>query len=132
MSSAVIMVILAVVIIIHAWSRAVSAGNIHAIVRGSWIYTLPWCSDIVFTGRVSSLRRPSDQARAITILSYRNEFFCYSRTVAYFSGSAMLYSSDDSPQSASSNLSGMDSMKCNQENHRSLFLRHPTHLAQVS
>jgi hypothetical protein len=55
---------------------------------------------------VSSLRGSSDQVRAITILSYRNQALCYSRTVAYFSGPAMLFSSGDSPQSASSNLSG--------------------------
>jgi hypothetical protein len=54
----------------------------------------------------SSLRAPSDQVRAITTLGYRNQALCYSRTVAYFSGSAMLFSSGDSPQSASSNLSG--------------------------
>jgi hypothetical protein len=55
---------------------------------------------------VSSLRGSSDQVRAITILSYRNQALCYSRTVAYFSGPDMLFSSGDSPQSASSNLSG--------------------------
>jgi hypothetical protein len=51
-------------------------------------------------------REPFDQVRVITILSYRNQALCYSRTVAYFSGPAMLFSSGDSPQSASSNLSG--------------------------
>ena len=52
------------------------------------------------------LREPSDQDRAVTILSYRNQALCYSRTVAFFSGSAVLFSSGDSPQSASSNLLG--------------------------
>jgi hypothetical protein len=44
--------------------------------------------------------------RAITTLGYRNRYFCYSRTVACSSGSAMLLSSGDSPQNASSILSG--------------------------
>jgi hypothetical protein len=55
---------------------------------------------------VSCSRGPSDQVRAITTLSYRNQALCYSRTVAYFSGSAMLFSSGDSPKNASSILSG--------------------------
>jgi hypothetical protein len=53
-----------------------------------------------------SSRGPPDRVRAITILSYRNQALCYSWTVAYFSEPAMLFSSGDSPQSASSNLSG--------------------------
>jgi hypothetical protein len=44
--------------------------------------------------------------RAITTLGYRNRYFCYSRTVACSSESAMLLSSGDSPQNASSILSG--------------------------
>jgi hypothetical protein len=51
-------------------------------------------------------REPFDQVRVITILSYRNQALCYSRTVAYFSGPALLFSSGDSPQNASSHLSG--------------------------
>jgi len=43
---------------------------------------------------------------AITTLSYRNQSICYARTVAYSSGSVMLFSSGDSPQHASSILSG--------------------------
>lgn len=54
---------------------------------------------------VNHMRAP-DQVRAITILSYRNQALCYSRTIAYRAGSDMLFSSGDSPQSASSNLSG--------------------------
>ena len=50
--------------------------------------------------------RASDQVRAITTPGYRNQFICYARTVAYSSGSAMLFSSGDSPQHASSILSG--------------------------
>jgi hypothetical protein len=51
-------------------------------------------------------RRASDQFRAITTLRYRNQSVCYARTVAYSSGSAILFSSGDSPQHASSILSG--------------------------
>ena len=51
-------------------------------------------------------RRASGQVRAITTLSYRNQSICYARTVAYSAGSAMLFSSGDSPQNASSILSG--------------------------
>jgi hypothetical protein len=40
---------------------------------------------------VPSLRGPSDQVRVITTLGYRNQALCYSRTVAYSSGSAMLF-----------------------------------------
>ena len=50
--------------------------------------------------------RASDQIRAITTLSYGNQFICYARTLANSSGSAMLFSSGDSPQHASSILSG--------------------------
>jgi hypothetical protein len=60
-------------------------------------------------GRVFAFRQDSteacDQVHAITTLSYRHQSF-YSRTVAYSSASAMLFSSGDSPQNASSILSG--------------------------
>ena len=81
--------------------------TILAIVRGSCGCT-PYHGALSLYSLVAvpSLRGPPDQVRTITILSYRNQALCYSRTVAYFSGSAMLFSSGGSPQSTSSNLSG--------------------------
>ena len=68
----------------------------------------------------------SAQVRVITTLSYRNQALCYSWTVAYFSEPAMLFSSGDSPQSASSNLSGEGFDEVQPGGHRSLFLHHAT------
>ena len=71
--------------------------------------------------------RASDQVRAITTPSYRNQFICYARTVAYSSGSAMLFSSGDSPQHASfDSFGGGIRTRCIEESHRSLFLQYAT------
>src|SRR5271156_3540085 len=62
---------------------------------------------------VSHIRAPN-QVSTITTLSYSNLPFCYSRTVAYCAGAAMLFSSGPTPPKYHERT---DRLKCAQDDH---------------